>query len=1299
MHRVVPELIVENYRAGRFSGEFPAVGMFLDLTGFSSMTDTLMQQGQHGAEVLANLMHGVFNPLVENIFNYGGKIVSFAGDGIMALFPIEGDEKTTALRALSSAWTIQHKLLENPVRQTVYGKFTFSVKIGVTNGNVSWGILRSANGRNATYYFRGTAVDNSASAEHSARPGEIMLTQDLYALVHNEIVTSPHAAFHRLSGLNIELPSPTPSVFPPADLEISRLFVPEEIVTQNIRGEFRQIVNLFMSFPDLPDDQLQECVRVVFELREQYDGLVTRLDFGDKGCNMLVLWGAPVAYENDIGRALNFVLDLKSRVDFPVTAGVTYYVAHAGYLGSEMCEDYTCYGWGVNLASRFMISAPKGEIWVDERIARRVKNRFDFEYQGAQYFKGFAAEQKVFSFSGRKSQELFHQGEFVGRELELPNLIDCIQPLWHGKFAGVIIVWGEAGIGKSRLVYELNALHVHEKRNVLWALCHTDQILRHSFNPFRYWLFRYFGIESTLADAAQKQIFDAKLDDLINKTTDPDLAGELDRVRTVLGALLDLYWVDSFYDKLDAEGRYNNTLTGLIALIKAESLCQPVLIFIEDAQFMDDDSRSFLPRLKRALTVGDVEYPVAIVISSRHVGTETFLTPELFDRSIELRALSTQALLNLAEIYLGGAASPDLVQGLAKRSEGNPYFAEQILLYFQEENLLEMSEKGWRLIRNLQEGSLPADIRALLVARLDQLTRNVKDVIQTAAVLGREFEVQVLAEMLQDDNLLSDEIIAAERAEIWTALSQIRYIFSHGLLRDAAYSMQMQARRVELHAIAVDALEKVYAEDVEHHYGELAYHAEHAKLAEKAFHYLRCAGKASAAAYQNSQAVDYFNRALTFASPDDLVAHYELISERVELFSRMGQRELQLNDLNLLERWAEEIDDDVRLVKVMILRSLYYQTTGHYLNSIEFAKRADSYITPEMPPELITKIQNYWAAALLRLGNLSEAMERASFGLQVAKNFERRADEARFLTIMGLIALEQKDPRLAHKYLEDSVFIARELKEPRLESTALNNLAMSEGSVKGNYELAGEYYEQSYKIAKELGDRYQEGIALGNLGFVAGMQGNISAAYLHHENSLFVAREIGNINLETYTLINLSAVAGLQKEAGQALKFSKQAEELSRKIHDRSAEAWSLLYMGHAHLLVAECADARKAYQKSIVIRNELGQSTLVMEPIAGLVETALCMNDLEAAARETEKIMAYLDAGGSLDGSDQPLRVYYACYQFLDQQKDPRAQRILQIANQMLASQVSKLKDERSRQMFIENFPWRWALYNAGRH
>jgi predicted ATPase/class 3 adenylate cyclase len=1299
MHRVVPELIVENYRTGRFSGEFPAVGMFLDLTGFSSMTDTLMQQGQHGAEVLANLMHGVFNPLVENIFNYGGKIVSFAGDGIMALFPIENDdEKNTAMRALASAWTIQHKLLENPIRQTVYGKFTFTVKIGVTTGIVSWGILRSRDNQNATYYFRGSAVDDSAKAEHFAQPSEVVLTENIQSLLQNEIIAQPFGFFYRFAGFRADMPDPTPSAFLPPDLEISKLFVPEEIIVQNIRGEFRQIVNLFMRFPDLSDEKLQECIRIVFELREKYGGLITRLDFGDKGCNMLILWGAPVAYENDISRALNFVLDLKARVDFPITAGVTYYIAHAGYLGSAMCEDYTCYGWGVNLASRFMMTASDGKVWVDERIARRVKNRFDFEYQGAQNFKGFAAEQKVFSFSGRKSQELFHQGEFVGRELELPHLIDCIQALWQGKFAGLTVIWGDAGIGKSRLVYELEASHAHQRKNVLWALCHTDQILRYSFNPFRYWLFRYFDIDANLDDAAQKQVFNSRLNGLIEKTVNPELASELDWVRTALAALLDLHWVDSLYEKLDAEGRYNFTLTAMITLIKAESLHQPMLLFIEDAQFLDDDSKAFLPRLKRALTLGHIEYPVAILVSSRRVGSETFLTGELIDHIIELEGLSTQALFSLAEIYLGGVAAPDLVQLLEMRSEGNPYFAEQILIYLQEEKLLEMSDKGWRAIQRLQDVSLPTDIRALLMARLDQLTRNVREVIQTAAVLGREFEVHVLAEMLQDDKFLSEEITAAERADIWSAISQIRYIFTHGLLRDAAYAMQMRARRMELHGIALEALEKVYAEEAHHHYGELAYHAERTLLAGKAFHYLRLAGQAAADSYQNSQAVDYFTRALVFVPPEDLATQHDLLAERVELFSRMGKRELQLKDLNALERWAEDLHDPDRIAKTLMLRSSYCYITGDYLNSIDCAKRAEIYSASIANTELALFTQIVWALALFRLGRLDEAMQRAQETLERNRAARNRKEEARALNSIGLIALEHKDPTTAQKYLLRGLAIAREIKDPGLEHRTLNNLALSEGSVNGNYALAHEYYEKSYKIAHDIGDRVAEGVALANLGFSAGMQGDFVAARSYHEQALYVAREIGNRYQETYTLINLSAVVGIQNEAGSALQYAQQALELAEKLSERAGEAWALLYMGHAYLLQNELHLAQTTYRKSVHIRDELGQPSLSMEPIAGLVEICLRENNLEAAAHEVEKILKFLESGSALDGTDEPLRVYYACYLFLEKKGDPRTKQILQSAKNLLEAQVSKFSDQAARKRYVENIPWRRAIQVAAK-
>jgi class 3 adenylate cyclase len=149
--------------------------MFLDLSGFSKMTDTLMQHGQHGAEVLAGLMYSVFDPLVKSIFGYGGKIVSFAGDGIMALYPVDGDEdeRATALRALTSAWVIQQELFhDNPERDyALRHVFPVSVKIGITVGSTDWRILRSEDGRQATYYFRGSAVEGSAQAEHQCPGG------------------------------------------------------------------------------------------------------------------------------------------------------------------------------------------------------------------------------------------------------------------------------------------------------------------------------------------------------------------------------------------------------------------------------------------------------------------------------------------------------------------------------------------------------------------------------------------------------------------------------------------------------------------------------------------------------------------------------------------------------------------------------------------------------------------------------------------------------------------------------------------------------------------------------------------------------------------------------------------------------------------------------------------------------------------------------------------------------------------------------------------------------------------------
>jgi hypothetical protein len=178
--------------------------------------------------------------------------------------------------------------------------------------------------------------------------------------------------------------------------------------------------------------------------------------------------------------------------------------------------------------------------------------------------------------------------------------------------------------------------------------------------------------------------------------------------------------------------------------------------------------------------------------------------PDWIDERIDLPGLSLAAVALPRQKPLGGAPAPGLVSLVMDRSEGNPYFAEQIIRYLQEESLIEMSQAGWALLKGVHYPVLPGDIRALLVARLDQLAREVKEIVQTASVLGREFEIQMLAQMLHEEENVHECIAEAEKAAIWAPLNEIRYIFSHGLLRDAAYAMQMEARRRGLHILAVE---------------------------------------------------------------------------------------------------------------------------------------------------------------------------------------------------------------------------------------------------------------------------------------------------------------------------------------------------------------------------------------------------------------------------------------------------------------------------------------------------------------
>lgn len=1299
MHRIVPELIIENCRAGRDQGNLRAAGMFLDISGFSTMTDALMGQGREGAEVLAATMRAVFDPIVEAIFGHGGMIIGYAGDSISVLYPVEADEAAAAHHALASAHLIQEGLAAKPAFETQYGTFHITAKIGLATGSVSWGILRSRKGDRAVYYFRGDAVEEAARAEHQACAGDIILTDQIRAHLGAGIETRPVGGCHALLGAPDALPMPKSVTLPPIDPATAAIFAPREVITQELHGEFRQTTHLFVRLPELTHDQLQEFMYTFLDLQARYGGLINSIDFGDKGCNLTLFWGAPVAHENDIDRALGFMLDLRASVTFPVAAGITYYISHAGYMGGRLYETYTAYGWGMNLAARFMTSASANDIWLDERICHRIRPRFHSDFVGEQNFKGFAQKQKVYVLRGRRSAtETLFRGRMVGRESELQTLTEFVAPLWSGKYAGVLAIWGEAGIGKSRLVYEFRHSPVFQEHRCLWALCQADEILRPSFNPFRYWLLKYFDIDSTQDHATRSRKFAAKIDELIASTGKESLAGELKRARGFLAALVDVEWPDALHGQMDAQGRHDNTILALISLLKAESRRQPLILLIEDAQYLDEESKAFIPRLKRTLAADPISYPIAILMTTRWQGTKVLLEDGLVDRDIDLAGLSDESMAVMARDFLGEPAAPGLVKVINERAEGNPFYAEQILRYLQEQDLLELNGSSeWSMKRGAKSTALPTDISAMLVARLDQLPGRVKDVIQAASILGRVFELPVLSRMIPEADWLHNEVAAAERAAIWSPISETRYLFNHSLLRDVAYHMQLQSRRQQLHAKAFEALKDLYGSEVHRHYGELAYHSEQAGRAPEAHRYLSLAADAARDEYQNAQALDFYRRALAFVAETDRGERYRLHRECEKVLTELGRLAERTQEIEDLQALADAMAEPGNLAEVMLLRSRLATSSGHYETSAELADRARELAVAAHRNDVAIGAYVSLVDAYYKQGMYKEAVQRGEEGIALARQHTAPQEEAYLLNIVGLAVLEMKEPSSARAYFEQSLAIFRAEDDVRGVTRALSSFGNVAG-FQGNYSAAMDYYEQALRLAREIGERRAECLLLGNIGWLCGLLGDYQKAQNYVEQSLQIAREIGDRYTETFSLINLSSHAGAMGEYGSAIGYAEQGLALARQSKDRNMQAWALTYLGHGLFESGMVDPAFEAYQEALKLRRELDQPALATEPAAGLARISLVQGDTRSAHSHVDTVLAQLEQDGTLEGTDQPLRVYLSCYLVLSGIEDPRAKAILNTAHDMLKTRANGISDPSARQAFLEKISYNREILSLWR-
>jgi predicted ATPase/class 3 adenylate cyclase len=1210
--------------------------LFADISGFTPLTDTLARElGQrYGAEELTRYLNTVYDALITAINMYGGSVVAFSGDAVTCWFEraqhaevaqteLEQHRYAAALRAVACGFALQRAMqrvaeIRTPGGQTI----TLALKVAIASGSVRR-LLVGSPAQQRLDVLAGEIMLRLASVEHQASAGEIVADEQTVELLGTAIhIKSWQQDEQRrktavLAGLHkavLPVAERVKRVAEPPTLSFEQarpLLLPavaERLQHSygNMPTELRPVVALFVRFATLDYDtdpaaasQLDAYICWTQEVVARYGGVLLDVSIGDKGSYLYVAFGAPIAHEADSERALRAALELATPPQEMAWAGkpqigVSRGTMRTGAYGGSGRFTYGALGDAVNVAARLMQAAAPGEILVRDAVELAGADLFVWHPLPPLRVKGKPQPLAVFCLLAAHEQPVpaFFQGTLVGRETELQLLLDAVQPVFAGQFAGVCIVEGEAGIGKSRLVFELRQrLREHSPLN--WAYCPSDEILHGSLRPFATWLRAYFSQSAERSEDENRAQFDVKLDELIAELRDKprianngqrptdnnQIAGELDRTRSFLGALLGLPTEGTLYEQLEPKLRFENILLALIALIRAESLRLPLLLELEDAHRLDEDSRTLLTSLTRALQ----DYPVAILCAARPSDEGHSFTPAIAEDTpvcvVRLDSLTFGRTHILAAQILNDVVDDNLAQFVFDRTNGNPFYAEQLLLDLRERGLIERRTTGsGQAIAALRSAvaerpsslaEVPDTLNSLLVARLDRLDEPVREVVQTAAVLGREWAMPVLTAMRPRDDALPPKVRAAEQGRVWSPLTERDYLFRHVLLRDAAYGMQLHQQRRELHQQALHAIETEYAESLAPHYAALAYHARAAENRERERRYAKLAGDAAAARYANAEAIAYFSRALELMLDGDLEGQREVLLARGEVLELMG-----------LWNEAETCYQDALVKAVPAMKGRIFLALGK----------------------------------LCRLkGDYSTAMQWLSQARVVLETLGDQRGMGEASIAMGQVCWQQGEYATARQQLEAGLALARANHDAASVSLGLMNLGVV-AKRQGNYVEARALTAESLSILRQLGDRRGVAVLLNNQGLIATQQGDLAAARALHEESLLEMRAMGDRRGIAAALNNLGNVAFEQEDYIAAAALYAETLELRRTIGDRWGIATSLNNLGVVALMRSEYATARTLLAESLIHRREMGDKQGVALVQCNLGHTALLQGDYRAA-------------------------------------------------------------------------------------
>jgi class 3 adenylate cyclase/tetratricopeptide (TPR) repeat protein len=1047
----VPRRLLRRFAGGEGAAPEPGFEvfsgalLFVDISGFTDLTERLARKGPGGTEELTSILNSYFGRLLDLISDHGGDTLKMAGDGLVVAWEAEDSDRARepAIRAIQCAEEIQRD------SSSASSESRLTVRIGIGFGKTHIFYVGGLFNRWELIPI-GEPLRQMGIAQSRAKPGEIVVSADCWTALSNgaegELLDSGLVRIRRL-------PATLPSQALPNtwQTKVARdrieKYVPAAVryvlheAGESWLGELRPLTILFVNLPEVPGIQpelsmVQELATALQKIVYRFEGSVNKWTVDEKGMNFIAAYGLPpLSHEDDPYRAIRAATSIHETLKamgVQANYGIATGRAFCGSIGSPQRREYAIIGAVVNLAAR-LAEQSSGEIYCDQATFQASSSRLQFTALPMLRLKGSSRPVAAFQPSN-DSPAIVKAAALIGRKAELNTLVQAINALKAGK-TFVAFVEGEAGIGKSTLIRKWS--QAAELAGVRLVSGAAEAI--QAATPYFIWkniLETLFKIPNSGTPEQRRLYFLATCQ-----------GAAWAHLAPLLEDILEIGIPDnSITAQMTGKSRANSTRELIANLVDAEVKKQPLAIVLEDCHWMDSAS------LALAVAVAKRVQPPLMILSSRptidgkqQTHWEEFDLP--WTHRIVLKPLEAEDCITLAAQRLGVRhLSKPVADLIVARSQGNPFFSVEIAYALRENGFVLIEGDQCKAASGLQLETVkfPDSIQGIIARRVDALETLVQFAAKVASVIGQKFPISLLRDIYPIEHgkaEIEGYLRTLEQERLLSRDDDETYKFSHAIVQEVVYDRMLLSQRKMLHEKVALALENNRALDPEAVAPLLAHHWTQAGNEQKAARFFSFAGQWAVRTGAYQEGLDFLENAIRMADP-----HPVGKSEVLNLGRSQRMRAEALLGLGQLDESRKAVCEAAQILghpvpEEKLTRDLVQQIRVRVTDGVSTLNPSDTGPEQDRLRELVAA---YEMLSLLDLfaNNMNSSLSAALEMLGHAEELGDSAEYARALAALALASSLVPARFEAKAYAREALRVAEHLNQEAALSRVLELTSM-----------------------------------------------------------------------------------------------------------------------------------------------------------------------------------------------------------------------------------------------------------------